>query len=30
MPINKAQQIIQQQQQQPSPRPTKADPYNAG
>uniref|UniRef100_A0A3Q1GQQ4 Bromodomain containing 4 n=1 Tax=Acanthochromis polyacanthus TaxID=80966 RepID=A0A3Q1GQQ4_9TELE len=29
MPTNKAQQIIQQQQQeQPSPRPTKADPYN--
>uniref|UniRef100_A0A671XD97 Bromodomain containing 4 n=1 Tax=Sparus aurata TaxID=8175 RepID=A0A671XD97_SPAAU len=31
MPTNKAQQIIQQQQQeQPSPRPTKADPYNTG
>ncbi|XP_029015734.1 bromodomain-containing protein 4 isoform X2 [Betta splendens] len=28
MPINKAQQIIQQQQEQPSPRPTKTDPYN--
>lgn len=30
MPTNKAQQIIQQQQEQPSPRPTKADPYNTG
>ncbi|XP_041672775.1 bromodomain-containing protein 4 isoform X2 [Cheilinus undulatus] len=30
MPTNKAQQIIQQQQEQPSPRLTKADPYNAG
>ncbi|XP_035510412.1 bromodomain-containing protein 4 [Morone saxatilis] len=29
MPTNKAQQIIQQQEQ-PSPRPTKADPYNTG
>lgn len=29
MPSNKAQQIIQQQQEQPSPRPTKGDPYNA-
>ncbi|XP_041861010.1 bromodomain-containing protein 4 isoform X2 [Melanotaenia boesemani] len=30
MPSNKAQQIIQQQQEQPSPRPTKADSYNMG
>ncbi|XP_013880121.1 bromodomain-containing protein 4 isoform X2 [Austrofundulus limnaeus] len=30
MPTSKAQQIIQQQQEQPSPRPTKVDPYNMG
>ncbi|XP_074553502.1 bromodomain-containing protein 4 isoform X1 [Halichoeres trimaculatus] len=30
MPTNKAQQIIQQQQEQPSPRLVKADPYNTG
>uniref|UniRef100_A0A3B5LR27 Bromodomain containing 4 n=1 Tax=Xiphophorus couchianus TaxID=32473 RepID=A0A3B5LR27_9TELE len=28
MPSNKPQQIIQQQQEQPSPRPSKPDPYN--
>ncbi|PWA17743.1 hypothetical protein CCH79_00008154 [Gambusia affinis] len=30
MPSNKPQQIIQQQQEQPSPRPSKPDPYNTG
>ncbi|KAM4717836.1 bromodomain-containing protein 4 isoform 2-T2 [Anableps anableps] len=30
MPTNKAQQIIQQQQEQPSPRPSKPDLYNTG
>lgn len=30
MPSNKAQQVIQQQQEQPSPRTVKPDPYNTG
>ncbi|XP_047215679.1 bromodomain-containing protein 4-like isoform X1 [Girardinichthys multiradiatus] len=30
LPTNKAQQIIQQQKEHPSPRPSKPDPYNTG